>query len=155
MHSRPKCINRGWVWSHVPVIQALRRQRQEDLEFESSLGCIVRSSLEVHTGEHTLGGLGEPGVALWAGPILKSFQHLPHLLLWGHYIASVYLTLTARRCFWVSRIISETVKNRQTPTSDIRSLFPRAFIGRFICVQLCAVHLCVFCSPGVGALKNP
>jgi hypothetical protein len=37
----------GWVWWHVLVIPALRRQRQEDAKFEASPGYMVRPCLKI------------------------------------------------------------------------------------------------------------
>lgn len=34
----------SWVWRLMPVIPALRKLRQEDLDFEAGLGCLVRLS---------------------------------------------------------------------------------------------------------------
>jgi hypothetical protein len=34
------------MWWHIPIIPTLRRLTQEDLEFDSSLGYIVRSCLK-------------------------------------------------------------------------------------------------------------
>jgi hypothetical protein len=31
-----------WVWWHTPVMPALRRLKQEDHDFQASLGCIER-----------------------------------------------------------------------------------------------------------------
>jgi hypothetical protein len=36
-------------WWYVSIIPALRKQRQEDLEFEVSLGCIGRLSQNKQT----------------------------------------------------------------------------------------------------------
>jgi hypothetical protein len=35
-----------WVWWYMPVIPALGRCKQEDCEFEASLGCIARHCLK-------------------------------------------------------------------------------------------------------------
>jgi hypothetical protein len=35
----------GWVWWHISVIPAFGRLKQEDHEFEDSLGYIVRTCL--------------------------------------------------------------------------------------------------------------
>jgi hypothetical protein len=40
---------RSWVWWDIPVILALKRLRQEDLKFESSLGYAVNSCLKNKT----------------------------------------------------------------------------------------------------------
>jgi hypothetical protein len=36
----------GWAWWYMPVIPALRRLKQEDLEFEASLFKTVRPCLK-------------------------------------------------------------------------------------------------------------
>jgi hypothetical protein len=36
----------SWVWWYMPVIPALRRWRQEEAKFKTSLGYIGRSSLK-------------------------------------------------------------------------------------------------------------
>jgi hypothetical protein len=40
-----KLINPSWLWSHVPVMAALGRYRQEDQEFKASLGYIETDSV--------------------------------------------------------------------------------------------------------------
>lgn len=39
----------SWVWRLMPVIPALRKLRQEDLDFEAGLGCLVRLCLKTMT----------------------------------------------------------------------------------------------------------
>jgi hypothetical protein len=36
---------RNWMWCCIPVIPALRRQRQEDYEFEANFGSVARPFL--------------------------------------------------------------------------------------------------------------
>jgi hypothetical protein len=44
-------FNLSLVWWHNPVISALRKLRQEDLNFKASLGYIVRNCLKNQTNK--------------------------------------------------------------------------------------------------------
>jgi hypothetical protein len=43
-----KSTRPAWAWSCMPTIAALGRLRQEDHEFDISLGCVVKSYLKKH-----------------------------------------------------------------------------------------------------------
>jgi hypothetical protein len=46
-----------WAWWDIPVISALRKLRQEDQEFQDSLGYVVRAHLQTNQHKNKLGML--------------------------------------------------------------------------------------------------